>query len=113
MVIDDGDPSHADASIEEALKGFGVELWDWKRLDLSSDVISTATTVRERAIMNGQTLIQEVSVVKEISLYSSGNQAILMGWASPWGLPNKRKFPQVSSLALTYSFYIPFFCTGC
>jgi hypothetical protein len=81
MVIDDGDPSHADASIEEALEGFGIEIWDWKRLDLSTEVICKST-----------------KVVQEISLYSSGNNAVLMGWASPQGLPNKTKFPDVSSL---------------
>lgn len=78
MVIDDGDPSHADSSIEEALHGFDVEKWDWKRLDLNTDVIAASTKVAE-----------------EISLYSSGNNAVLMGWASPQGLPNKENFPRV------------------
>lgn len=80
MVIDDGDPSHADASIEEALRDFNVEIWDWKRLDLSTEVIWKST-----------------NVVKEISLYSTGNNAVLMGWASPQGLPNKKNFPMVGS----------------
>lgn len=78
MVIDDEDPPHADSSIEEALSGFQVEIWDWKRLDLSTEVIHKST-----------------NVVKEISLYSSGNNSVLMGWASEQGLPNKDKFPKV------------------
>ncbi len=79
MVIDDGDPCHADDSIERALEGFGVKIWDWKRLDLSTEVICKSTMV-----------------VEEICLYSSGNQAVLMGWASQDGLPDKKKFPCVS-----------------
>lgn len=79
MVIDDKDPSHADASIEDALKDFGVEIWDWKRLDLSTEVIHKTT-----------------NEVKEISLYSTGNNAVLMGWASQQGLPNRSLFPKVS-----------------
>ena len=80
MVIDDGDPSHADASIEAALGGFDVEVWDWKRLDLCTEVICRAT-----------------EVVREVSLYSTGNNAVLMGWMSPDGLLHRGKFPKVSA----------------
>ncbi|KAJ3580497.1 hypothetical protein NPX13_g50 [Xylaria arbuscula] len=69
MVIDDVDPSHSDASIEEALRDFGVEVWDWKKLDLNTDVIWRATTAPGN---------KEASVVEEISLYSTGNNAVLM-----------------------------------
>ncbi|KAI8281063.1 hypothetical protein K4K60_004436 [Colletotrichum sp. SAR11_57] len=65
-------------NIEEALNGFEVEIWDWKRLDLSTEVIRKST-----------------KVVREISLYSTGNNAVLMGWASLEGLPNKEHFPEV------------------
>ena len=78
MIVDDGEPSHADASIEAALKGFDVEVWDWKRLDLSTEVIYNST-----------------QVVREISLYSTGNNAVLMGWMSSEGLLNSGKFPKV------------------
>lgn len=78
MVVDDGDPCHADESIEEAMKDFEVEIWDWKRIDLNSDVIADSSRI-----------------IREISLYSSGNKAVLMGWASQEGLPNKTKFEKV------------------
>jgi hypothetical protein len=78
MVIDDGNPSHSDAAIEDALRGLEVEVWDWKKLDLSTDVIAESS-----------------KRVKEVSLYSSGNNAVLMGWASPEGLTNLEKFPKV------------------
>lgn len=93
MVIDDTEPSHSDQSIEDALGGFGVEIWDWKRLDLSTDVIWKATTTQVGS---------DVSVVREVSLYSTGNNSVLMGWASPQGLTNKKKFPHVSSTCLLY-----------
>ncbi|KAH6876438.1 peptidase S8/S53 domain-containing protein [Thelonectria olida] len=76
ILLDDRDPCHADSSIEEALKGFDVEIWDWKRVDLSSEVISNST-----------------DAVKEVSVYCSGNNAVLMGWASPQGFPHQEKFP--------------------
>ncbi|RYP64178.1 hypothetical protein DL771_008869 [Monosporascus sp. 5C6A] len=78
MVVDDGDLPHADAAIVEALYGFKVEEWDWKRVDLCSDVIHESSPA-----------------VREVSLYSSGNNAVLMGWASAEGLGNRDKFPHL------------------
>ncbi|KIW63767.1 hypothetical protein PV04_08745 [Phialophora macrospora] len=83
MVIDDGNPSHSDAAIEDALRGLEVELWDWKKLDLCTDVIATSS-----------------KKVKEVSLYSSGNNAVLMGWASSEGLTNIAKFPKLKRVNL-------------
>ncbi|KAK0623855.1 peptidase S8/S53 domain-containing protein [Immersiella caudata] len=83
MVIDDGEPSHSDAAIEEALKDFKVEVWDWKKLDLCSDVIAESS-----------------NCVKEVSLYSSGSKSVLMGWASEEGLRNKTKFPELEQVNL-------------
>ena len=77
-VIDDGHPCHSDEVIEEALKGFQVEEWDWKKVDLCTDVISNSTEVARR-----------------VSLYSSCNNAVLMGWASSDGLGDRKKFPKV------------------
>ncbi|KAM0226770.1 hypothetical protein ACHAPO_012087 [Fusarium lateritium] len=77
IVLDDQEPCHADSAIEDALIGFDVEIWDWKRLDLSTEVIRKST-----------------DLVREVSLYSSGNNSVLMGWASTDGLPNTDYFPQ-------------------
>ncbi|KAJ5618018.1 hypothetical protein N7537_003132, partial [Penicillium hordei] len=66
-----------DTAIEGALSGFGVQVWDWKKVDICSDTISKSSRS-----------------VKEISLYSSGNNAVLMGWASPAGFKNAEKFPE-------------------
>lgn len=52
-------------------------MWDWKKLDLCTDVIAEST-----------------KKVREVSLYSSGNNAVLMGWASADGLVNVKRFPR-------------------
>ncbi|KAI2631548.1 putative subtilisin [Hypomontagnella submonticulosa] len=83
MVVDDGEIPHADASIVEALYGFKVEEWDWKRVDLCSDVIHESSPA-----------------IREVSLYSSGNNAVLMGWASEEGLVNREKFPYLETVKL-------------
>ncbi|PTB47926.1 hypothetical protein M431DRAFT_501633 [Trichoderma harzianum CBS 226.95] len=90
IVIDSTEPSHSDGAIEAALgitpsKMFGIETWDWKKLDINCDVIS-------RCAPN----------VKEVSLYSSGNNAVLMGWSSGSGLLNKYKFPLLEKVNLIY-----------
>ncbi|KAH8802523.1 putative subtilisin [Xylogone sp. PMI_703] len=83
VMVVDGDPPHANGAIVEALYGFKVEEWDWKRVDLSSDVISESSLA-----------------IREVSLYSSGNDAVLMGWASAEGLGNRKKFPHLEKVNL-------------
>lgn len=83
MVVDDRDRPHADSAIIEALYGFKVEEWDWKRVDLCSDVIYEASPN-----------------VREVSLYCSGNNAVLMGWASAEGLGNRKKFPRLEKVSI-------------
>ncbi|GAW26496.1 putative peptidase S8 subtilisin kexin [Rosellinia necatrix] len=85
-VIDSTEPSHSDAAIEEALTGFNIEVWDWKKLDRNCDVIANCTK----------------GVVRDISLYSSGNYAVLMGWASNDGLRCLENFPQLKHVHLYY-----------
>jgi hypothetical protein len=76
IVVDAEEPSHADAEIEECVKGFQVEEWDWQKVDLCTDVIyNTAKTA------------------EEVSLCSSGNNAVLVGWSSKAGLA---RLPNVS-----------------
>ncbi|KAK0618007.1 peptidase S8/S53 domain-containing protein [Bombardia bombarda] len=83
MVVDNQNHPHADAAIVEALYGFNVEVCDWKRVDLCSDVIFDASPV-----------------VREVSMYCSGSNAVLMGWASAEGLGNRRKFPQLKKVKI-------------
>ncbi|KAK2471616.1 hypothetical protein H9L39_16607 [Fusarium oxysporum f. sp. albedinis] len=77
-VIDDELPAHKDAAIVECLRRFGVEIWDWKKVDLCSEVIAAST-----------------SLVREICLYSSGNQAVLKGWSAAGGFADRAKFPEL------------------
>ncbi|KAI0860915.1 hypothetical protein F4860DRAFT_191494 [Xylaria cubensis] len=82
-VVDYGEKCHRDSVIIQALKGFRVEYLTWKKIDISSDVIARSS-----------------DVVKEVSLYWSGNKAILMGWASQEGFNNKKKFPKLETIRL-------------
>lgn len=71
-------PGHSDEAIEKSLAGFKVEVWDWQKLDVCiATVIATAPEVRE------------------ITLYWSGNNAVLWGWSGEQGglcqLKNLRK----------------------
>jgi hypothetical protein len=77
-VVDYGDTSHSDSAIKQALADFEIEFWNWKKVDLCSQVITDCSLT-----------------VKEVSLYWTGNHAVMMGWASPEGFHNPKKFPKV------------------
>lgn len=68
-VIDDGENCHSDEAIEACMEGLEVRSWNWYRVDLCCDVI-----------------LNSASRVKDVALYSSGNNAVLKGWSSPSGL---------------------------
>ncbi|KAM0254704.1 hypothetical protein ACHAQJ_006485 [Trichoderma viride] len=70
VIIDDSVmPAHSDEAIEDALKFMDVEIWDWKRTDLCSEVICRVA-----------------SKAREVNLYWSGNNAVLRGWSEEGGL---------------------------
>jgi hypothetical protein len=74
IIVDNEEPSHTDTAIVRALEDFDVKIWDWKKLDLCTDVI-----------------LKAAPDVEEVTLYSSGNTAVLLGWSSPDGLPKLDK----------------------
>ncbi|PTB48854.1 hypothetical protein M431DRAFT_546179 [Trichoderma harzianum CBS 226.95] len=74
IVVDDGDISHSDSAIRDAVSGLDIQYWDWKKTDICSDVI-----------------LDVAPDVKEVALYSSGNNAVLLGWSSPDGFPKFQK----------------------
>lgn len=78
-VMDDGDVPHSDEAIEACVKGLDVREWNWCRTDLCCDVIANSA-----------------SCVTDVTLYSSGNNAVLVGWSSPAGLPKLEKVRKVS-----------------
>ncbi|RSL85527.1 hypothetical protein CEP51_003277 [Fusarium floridanum] len=82
-VEDREQPSHTDSAIEKALQGresiaevskdrgqINVETWDWRKPDLSTDVIAFAAPN-----------------VETVNLYWSGNQTVLRAWGSLEGIP--------------------------
>ncbi|KAI0107776.1 hypothetical protein GGR51DRAFT_141422 [Nemania sp. FL0031] len=79
VVVDNEGRAYPDSSIKKALGGFDIRVWNWGRLDLSSDVIYSAAPLAE-----------------EIYLYSTGNNAALVRWASPKGLIKFTKLKSVN-----------------
>lgn len=61
---------HSDKAIVECLKGLQVESWDWRRMDIPSDVIVDAAGEH----------------VKTLYLYCSGLRAVLQSWSDRGGL---------------------------
>ncbi|KAI0595325.1 hypothetical protein F4775DRAFT_569866 [Biscogniauxia sp. FL1348] len=69
VVVDDAEPSHSDEAIEKCVQGFDVRTWNWYKVDLNCTVI-----------------LNSAKRAKDVTLYASGNNAVLMGWSSPSGL---------------------------
>ena len=68
IVEDDDETPHSDEVIEE-LAVFNIEEWDWRKIDLCSEVIYKAAENAEK-----------------VFLYSSGNNAVLRSWSGIDGL---------------------------
>ncbi|OTA62828.1 subtilisin-like protein [Hypoxylon sp. EC38] len=78
VVEDDPKDPHSDEAIEQAVGSFDVEEWDWMKQDLCSDTIFAAA-----------------KNVRDLSLYWSGNRALLKSWAAPDGLAKLKKLQTV------------------
>ncbi|KAI1213091.1 uncharacterized protein F4807DRAFT_471577 [Annulohypoxylon truncatum] len=79
VIVDDlQEPAHSDEAIEFCLIGMGVEIWQWKKVDLSPEVI--------------QKVAPEARIVH---LYWSGNNAVLRGWSEPEGLRKLKRLQEV------------------
>jgi hypothetical protein len=71
-------PTHTDEAIETALKNKGVEIWDWRKVDLCSEVIRKVA-----------------GDVREVHLYWGGKNVVLRGWSEEEGLPQLRKLEKI------------------
>lgn len=78
IVEDLAEPSHSDEAIETCLSGMGVEVWDWRKTDLCSEVIYRVSPD-----------------TRELHLYWTGRNAVLRGWSEAEGLKKLRKLEQV------------------
>lgn len=65
---------HSDEAIKDSLKPFGVEIWDWRKLDISS-----------------RTIFDAAPETRELYLQCSGNKATLQSWACQGGLEKLRQ----------------------
>lgn len=78
IVEDLEEPSHSDEAIETCLSGMGVEVWDWRKTDLCSEVIYRVSPD-----------------MRELHPYWTGRNAVLRGWSEAEGLKKLRKLEQV------------------
>ncbi|KAI0407365.1 hypothetical protein F4802DRAFT_19209 [Xylaria palmicola] len=103
-------PSHTDAAIERAIQGkdstmkqeaatnpettmkqdlkrpISIHTWDWRKLDLSTDVIAFAAPA-----------------VKVVHLYWSGNQTVLKAWGCSEGIPTLHSITDVEKICIHIS----------
>jgi hypothetical protein len=79
VIVDDlKEPAHHDEAIEECLDGVGVEIWDWRKMDISPEVIKKVAPD-----------------VREVHLYWSGNHTVLRGWSELDGLRQLKKLETI------------------
>jgi hypothetical protein len=117
VIVDDVHPTeypHSDESIEECLKGMGVEELEWQKKDLDPDTICRIDGFGESA--NEQNSFDDVGIVDEgnpekcpkdeiftgtlrvLRLWWNGDNAVLRGWSDPEGL---RQLPRLTRIHLT------------
>lgn len=72
---------HSDEVIEDALREFDVEIWDWRKFDICS-----------------QTIVNTAPNVRDVQLYCSGNDAILRSWSAETGLVKLKKVSPLTTL---------------
>lgn len=78
VIVDDTLNPHSDLAIESALSGLKVDIWDWRKIDLCPE-----------------TIVRAAPHVREVSLYWSGNNAVLRGWSEPNGLKRLKELKKV------------------
>ncbi|KAF3057645.1 Subtilisin [Trichoderma lentiforme] len=78
IIEDDLSTPHEDETIIETLKTFGVEIWNWRKYDISIDTIS-----------------QAAPNVSTVYLYTSGNNAVLRGWSDETGLRTLQQLKKI------------------
>ena len=81
VIVDDlAVPAHSDEAIENALRGFDVEILDWQKIDLCPE-----------------TMYRSSQKLREVYLQWSGNNTVLRAWSEPDGL---KKFENLTMVHL-------------
>lgn len=81
IVSDEAEPPHSDEAIEKCVEGLDIKVWNWQKVDLSSEVI-----------------VRVAPNAEEVTLCASGNNAVLVGWSGPSGLPLLKNLTKVHLL---------------
>lgn len=75
LIVDDDEMTpHTDDFMETFVRGFNIEEWNWAKIDIGSEVLKAVA-----------------SDARKVTLYSSGNSAVLHGWSAPGGLDALKK----------------------
>lgn len=69
-----GQVPHTDEAIHTVLEPFNIEIWDWRKYDISSE-----------------TILKGAKNTRELYLYWSGNIAVMQSWACKRGLAQLKK----------------------
>ena len=69
IIEDDPDDPHSDTDIQNTVRNLGVETWNWRKYDISSD-----------------TIVQAAPEARKVYLYTTGNKAVLREWSGKEGL---------------------------
>jgi hypothetical protein len=85
QVAGSDEPFSSEEAIQAALTGdfgnFGIELWDWKKVDISID-----------------TIVKAAPSAQVVTLYSSGNASVLHAWSGKHGLARLVRTVRCASL---------------
>ncbi|UKZ61193.1 uncharacterized protein TrAtP1_002463 [Trichoderma atroviride] len=74
-----GKVPHTDEAIYTMLKPFDIEIWDWRKYDISSE-----------------TILKGAVNTRELYLYWSGNIAVMQSWACKRGLAQLEKIESIT-----------------
>lgn len=91
VIVDDlGHPPHSDEAIEKALQPFGVEILDWRRLDLDPTTLEAI----------GKNL-------REVHLQWSGRNTVLRAWSEPEGLAKTPTLETIRIIQAKVGLFLP------
>ncbi|KIW67032.1 hypothetical protein, variant [Phialophora macrospora] len=78
IIEDDWDNPHSDSDIQNAIANLGVEIWNWRKYDISSD-----------------TVVQAAPQARAVYLYTTGKKAVLREWSGEDGLRRLKDLQRV------------------
>jgi hypothetical protein len=82
---DDGSTPHSNEAIQRVILGFGVEILDWRKIDLCPDTVFIAC-----------------KSIRQLHLYWSGSNTVFRAWSEPEGLASLKCLRNVNVHMVPY-----------